>query len=291
MEVGLQVALTGGRTLFLSFANEKERNSVYDKLNDYLPIDCKTEETPILVYTKQWVKGQLSNFEYLNIVNTYAQRSKIDLTQYPVFPWVLKDFKSQVLDLKNPNIYRDLSLPIGAMNHVRLEDFKSRYYELPPDERYLYGTHYSCPGYVIGFLVRKEPQWMIKFQAGKFDNPNRLFKGINKEWVSCQTNPGNVKELIPEFFQDDAEFLYNNQNLDLGIRSNGKRVDGVKLPNWARTPEEFLRIHREVLESDYVSKNLHKWIDLIFGIKQCSIEDNNVFHPVTYQGKVDTKIL
>lgn len=65
----------------------------------------------------------------------------------------------------------------------------------------------------------------------------------------------------------------------------------VKLPKWARTPEEFLRKHREALESDYVSKNLHKWIDLIFGIKQCSIEDNNVFHPVTYQGKVEQKIL
>ena len=77
----------------------------------------------------------------------------------------------------------------------------------------------------------------------------------------------------------------------MGVRANGKKVDAVSLPKWARTPEEFLRKHREALESDYVSKNLHKWIDLIFGIKQCSIEDNNVFHPVTYQGKVDVSIL
>ena len=77
----------------------------------------------------------------------------------------------------------------------------------------------------------------------------------------------------------------------MGIRSNDKRVDAVKLPNWARTPEEFLRKHREALESDYVSSNLHKWIDLIFGHKQRSIEDNNVFHPVTYQGGVDLKVL
>ena len=90
-----------------------------------------------------------------------------------------------MLDLKNPAVFRDLSLPIGAMNKKRLDDFKSRYYELPEEERYLYGTHYSCPGYVIGFLVRSNPQWMIKFQGGKFDNPNRLFKGINKEWESC----------------------------------------------------------------------------------------------------------
>jgi hypothetical protein len=79
--------------------------------------------------------------------------------------------------------------------------------------------------------------------------------------------------------------------LDLGVRANGKRVDVVKLPKWARTPQEFLQKQREALESDYVSQNLHMWIDLIFGVKQDSIEDNNVFHPCTYQNKVKQSVL
>lgn len=29
--------------------------------------------------------------------------------QYPVFPWVIKDYTSQELDLTNPNTFRDLS--------------------------------------------------------------------------------------------------------------------------------------------------------------------------------------
>lgn len=55
-------------------------------------------------------------------------------------------------------------------------------------------------------------------------------------------------------------------DFDLGRpQLGGKQVGDVELPPWATTPEEFIRIHRGALESDYVSANLHNWIDLIFG--------------------------
>lgn len=43
-----------------------------------------------------------------------------DLTQYPVFPWVVSDYLSNTLDLKNPKTFRDLTKPIGALNPERL---------------------------------------------------------------------------------------------------------------------------------------------------------------------------
>ena len=40
--------------------------------------------------------------------------------------------------------------------------------ELPP---FLYGCHYSTPGYVVFYLMRSEPQLMLRLQNGRFDAP------------------------------------------------------------------------------------------------------------------------
>ena len=38
----------------------------------------------------------MSNFQYLMQLNTLAGRSYNDLMQYPIFPWVLADYDSDV---------------------------------------------------------------------------------------------------------------------------------------------------------------------------------------------------
>lgn len=60
-------------------------------------------------------------------LNTLAGRSFNDLTQYPVFPWVLCDYVSDELDLDNPGVYRDLSKPMGAIGEARARQFRERY--------------------------------------------------------------------------------------------------------------------------------------------------------------------
>ena len=104
--------------------------------------------------TLKWQNGVVSNFEYLMYLNNLAGRTYNDLTQYPVYPWVIADYTSSNLDLKDNKIYRDLSKPIGALNEDRLAMFLDRMVQMP-DPKFLYGTHYSTPGYVLFYLVRE----------------------------------------------------------------------------------------------------------------------------------------
>ena len=46
--------------------------------------------------TSKWIKGEISNFDYLMHLNVAAGRSFQDLTQYPVFPWVSQRLSSSI---------------------------------------------------------------------------------------------------------------------------------------------------------------------------------------------------
>ncbi|CAN6454099.1 unnamed protein product [Victoria cruziana] len=75
-----------------------------------------------------WRRREISNFEYLMVLNTLAGRSYNDLTQYPIFPWVIADYSSEKLDLNKSSTFRDLTKPVGALNLKRFEVFEDRYH-------------------------------------------------------------------------------------------------------------------------------------------------------------------
>jgi hypothetical protein len=81
-------------------------------------------------YRDAWQRGMMSNGEYLLYLNFVAHRSFNDPTQYPIFPWVVKDYKYEYLDLSKDITFRDLSKPIGAQSSEKLETFKSKYFEI-----------------------------------------------------------------------------------------------------------------------------------------------------------------
>lgn len=70
----------------------------------------------------------------------------------------------------------------------------------------MYGSHYSCPGYVMFWMVRAAPGHLLRLQGGRFDAPDRLFCSIKEAWDSVTASTADVKELIPEFFLSDTRW-------------------------------------------------------------------------------------
>nr|XP_042135002.1 neurobeachin isoform X1 [Peromyscus maniculatus bairdii] len=243
--------------------------------------------------TQRWQRREISNFEYLMFLNTIAGRTYNDLNQYPVFPWVLTNYESEELDLTLPGNFRDLSKPIGALNPKRAVFYAERYETWEDDQSppYHYNTHYSTATSALSWLVRIEPftTFFLNANDGKFDHPDRTFSSIARSWRTSQRDTSDVKELIPEFYYLPEMFV-NSNGYQLGVREDEVVVNDVDLPPWAKKPEDFVRINRMALESEFVSCQLHQWIDLIFGYKQRgpeAVRALNVFHYLTYEGSVN----
>ncbi len=168
-----------------ALSGKKERSRILKNLISLkVPNLLISTKTPMEVfaktnYTEQWRKHEISNFEYLMKLNTISGRTYNDLTQYPVFPWVLTDYKSSTIDLTKKEIYRDLTQPIGALDPKRLNQIIERYktFEDPSGfiKKFHYGSHYSSSASVLFYLLRLEPftSLHIDLQGGKFDHPDR----------------------------------------------------------------------------------------------------------------------
>lgn len=165
----LEVYWNDGTSVLLAFEKERER----EKILRLLPknICCHTDRSFVVDAICEWNKGNLSNYDYLMILNSAAGRTFHDLSRYPVFPWVIADYESKSLDLTLDSTFRDLSKPMGALNEERLEYFRARFKGMQDmEDPFLYGTHYSAPGYVLYYLVRSMPEHMLCLQNGESED-------------------------------------------------------------------------------------------------------------------------
>lgn len=196
----------------------------------------------------KWVKKEISNFDYLMALNRVAGRRFGDPNYHPVLPWVT-DFTSP------SGKYRDLT---KSKFRINKGDFQLdiTFKNVSDSDGYLPD---SPPHHVSGVLSEITYHVYLARRTAK----SVLQKHVRAKWEPNEY-PSNMQRLqewtpdecIPEFYTDPTIFQSIHSDLpDLGI------------PSWAQTPEEFIRLHRKALESDYVCDHLHDWIDLTFGYK------------------------
>ncbi|KAK7391080.1 hypothetical protein VNO78_19430 [Psophocarpus tetragonolobus] len=210
----------------------------------------------------KWWRGELSNFEYLLILNRLAGRRWGDHTFHPVMPWVI-DFSSKPDDTCDAG-WRDLS--------------KSKWRLAKGDEQldFTYSTS-EIPHHVsdeclselavCSYKARRLPLSVLRMAVRSVYEPNEYPSTMQRLY---QWTPD---ECIPEFYCDAQIF-----------KSIHDGMADLAVPSWAEGPEDFIKLHGDALESNKVSFQLHHWIDITFGYKmsgQAAIAAKNVMLPLS----------
>nr|CAB3267730.1 WD repeat-containing protein 81-like [Phallusia mammillata] len=210
---------------------------------------------------EKWVCGQISNYEYLMYLNRLAGRRFGDPHHHPILPWVS--------DLTTFNGgWRDLSKSKYRLN--KGDDQLNLQYEMAQNSD-SGSTKIHVPHHIpdmlsdityYAYLARQIPREVLQKFVRSYWEPNEYPASIQRmqEW--------SPDECIPEFYTDPAVFYSMHEDMtDLGC------------PEWCKSPEEFVNMHMNMLESNYVSTNLHHWIDITFGHKlsgKTAIKELNV---------------
>ena len=290
----IEFILKSGKSYYINFFSSSKKEEALKLLESWQVAILDSSKKPLESFKKDWKKGNLNNFDYLMLLNKFSSRSMNDLSQYPIFPWIVNDYTSQVLHFDKSESKRNFKFPIGAQRPEYQLELQVKYDSWKDDflDPYHHGSHYSNGGIVLHYLVRIEPfsTQARLLQGGNYDIADRLFYSLETAWGSCIDNAGtDNKELVPEMFY--MSFAFDNiDGMKLGRTSRGIDVSKVIPPNWAVSNWDFIIKHRNLLESWTVSKELHNWIDLIFGFKQNgknALSSFNVFSSVTYEGRFD----
>lgn len=265
-ENSIEIFMKNRKSYFFSFFETNE-NKDSDFVNDFILSKIAEHnenivnlETDINIIQNQWINKKLSNFEYLLALNKISGRSFNDITNYPLFPWIIKDYTNERIKLTDMSLYRDLSRPIGALNDERIKRLRSRVEEqksqMSISKPYLYDSSPLSVNDVLSYLGNLPPY-----------KSSSSFSSINKEFSSVTSNQDDFRELIPEFFFEPE--VFNN----------------VELPNWSSDSLDFVYLNRKVLESEHISATLNDWIDLIWGYNtrgREAVKQENTYMPELY---------
>ena len=244
----------------------------YVKLNEYTLIDEPKTYFEKKDIKASYVKKEITNFQYLLLVNKFSSRTYNDNNQYLIFPLLYMD-----LDKK---IERDLAKPICLNKKLANSDvdkFRTNYENFG----YHFNSHYTTMAYILYYLMRLNPftNCQIKLQSGHFDAPARMFTSLENLLLVFQITDEN-RELCPEFFYSYESFLNLNYN-DFGYIFADKRQIHNFNTNQNIGIIQFIIDLRNILEK----RELSPWIDNIFGYKQLNdnIESFNTFPTYSYE--------
>ena len=91
------------KAIYIGYYYESEENRPFSNISNI---------------SELWKNNKISTLEYLMWINIYGNRSFQDVSQYPVFPWLLVNHEHEKFEklITNGNNIRDLQLPMGFIS-------------------------------------------------------------------------------------------------------------------------------------------------------------------------------
>ena len=228
------------------FSKPKIQETIWDygtsKFNKYI-FDS-------LNLTTLWKEEKITTYEYLYYLNIFGGFSLNSYSTPFCFPNLLSNYKNSIFDPTSLEQFRDLSIP-RFPPHEKCDD-----YCVENLQCFCQG---DCPhgqmtrDVVLLSLMRYEPYILGHLDLQRQFDVRQLF--------DLQTDFKN-REYVPEFFT--SPFVFENRNkYDFG--THYRRFDDIIFATWAQNSHHFSAVLRYLLESDMISNQINKWIDLVFG--------------------------
>ena len=200
-----------------------------------------------------WRQGEMSNLDYLLLLNSLAGRRTGDEAFLPVLPWVI-DFtqppEASAHDTRAPtgdDGWRDLTRSKWRLSKGEQQlDFTYANSEPPhhiSDEALSELT--ACI-----YTARRQPLSRLQSVVRANYEPNEY--------------PASIARLYAWSPDEAIAAFYNDPNVFDSVHAN---MPNLAVPDWAASPADFVARHRAALESPRASAWLHHWIDLTFGYK------------------------
>ncbi len=122
----IEIFTNNNKSYYFRFQNVKQKDNFIEKIKE---INNQIVQFTKNKFVDQWKKGYMSNFEYIMNVNILGNRSYRDLSQYPVFPWLIKDndiiLKEDIEEIKiDEKLNNDCGDDIQRKINLKIEENK-----------------------------------------------------------------------------------------------------------------------------------------------------------------------
>ena len=248
----------------------KAEDNKNKKIIGYQQINPNSKKKTYTVNNKmeEWQNNNISTLEYLMWLNIYSSRSFNDLTQYPVFPWIITNYTDESNEISIKKDLRNLSLPIGMLELtekgiLRKETFIETYETLKNDLKEMF------PDFNYQDYLKKGEDYLENYKNKKLkkDNSEEIttieFNQIPYFYGSHYSNPTYVCHFLSRTFPftyitieiqgqtfDDPDRMFTS--MEKTFISTSSLKDDVRelIPEFYILPELFLNLNNLNLDQN-----------------------------------------